>query len=345
MPVKIYSMVTCVLVCLTIFSLLFLHFNLNYDIVSAPKHSFNISILIWYWPFGRSYSLAGDICWDMYRIPGCHLHDNHLLFSHSDIVVFHHHELKTHQLHLPLHLHRPANQKWLWLSLESPASNGNLASYNGLFNWTMSYRRDADIFIPYGELVSKMHAKDDEINAFHENKSSLACWVISNYNPQQARVKVIQKLMKIINLDLYGYSFKRPLPHEKLLPTISQCHFYLAFENAQYKDYITEKLWRNSFQAGAVPVVLGPPRENYEAMVPHDSFIHVNDFKTVEELAEYLNQTTANPIRYRSYFKWHRNHTVKLYTDWRERLCKICTVYHKLPPKKIYQDLQGWANK
>ncbi|KPP59238.1 alpha-(1,3)-fucosyltransferase 7-like [Scleropages formosus] len=302
----------------------------------------NISILLWHWPFGHQFELDGDVCWERYGIPRCHLHNQRSQFYYADVVVFHHNELKNGTQKLPLDLCRPPEQKWLWLSLESPASNGILYAYNGLFNWTMSYRRDADIFMPYGELVPKKTTKEYIIP---KNKSFLACWVVSNYVTQHRRSKVYESLKKLIKVQVYGNWAKRPLTVKELLPTISRCYFYLAFENSEFKDYITEKLWRNSFQAGAVPVVLGPPRKNYELLVPPNSFIHVDDFESLDSLVDFLKQLASNETQYRSYFKWQEHYEVKVYADWRERLCKICTLYQKPLNKKVYHNLHAWANR
>ncbi|XP_018613830.1 alpha-(1,3)-fucosyltransferase 7 [Scleropages formosus] len=306
----------------------------------ATNHR-NLTILLWHWPFRKPYNLAGDVCGDWYSIPGCLLKDNRSLFHQADIVVFHHTELKTRSSGLPLHLPRPPRQKWVWMSLESPATNQDLTSFNGLFNWTMSYRLDADIFIPYGKLIPRTSQEDYTV----PNKNCLVCWVVSNFQAKHKRTAVYRSLRQLIPIEVYGMLAKKRLPASQLLPTISRCRFYLAFENSQSRDYITEKLWRNSFQAGTVPVVLGPPRPNYEAMVPGNSFIHVDDFNSTAELARFLIQLASDEERYRSYFRWHRHYDVKLYTDWRERLCSICARYNQLPHNKVYHDLNSWANK
>ncbi|MBN3323822.1 FUT7 fucosyltransferase, partial [Atractosteus spatula] len=158
------------------------------------------------------------------------------------------------------------------------------------------------------------------------------------------RTRVYKQLSQLMAVDVYGRYKQRPLSPEGLLPTISRYRFYLAFENSVYRDYITEKLWRNSFQAGSVPVVLGPPRADYEAQAPPGSFIHVDDFNSTGALAAFLRGLAADEGRYRSYFEWRRRGRVKLYTDWRERLCTICARYRQLPPGKVYHDLDAWAH-
>ncbi|XP_037632746.1 alpha-(1,3)-fucosyltransferase 7 [Sebastes umbrosus] len=301
----------------------------------------NICILLWHWPFGRSYRLKGDKCLEMYNISRCFLTANTSAFSTADVVVFHHHELRGGLSSLPLHLDRPASQHWVWLSMEPPVNNGNLTQFAGLFNWTMSYRRDADIFIPYGKTM----VGGDKLGfPAASNRSCLVSWMVSKYKPHQVRAGVYQSLKNQIPIEVYGKWNRKPLSAKKLLPTIAKCIFYLSFENSEAKDYISEKLWRNAFQAGAVPVVLGPSRATYEALAPPGSFIHVADFKSTADLAAYMKHVAADRQAYEKYFQWHHTHRIKTYTDWRERLCQICVQYPSLPANKVYQDLESWVN-
>lgn len=300
----------------------------------------NITILLWHWPFGMRYNLTGDVCLRDYNISGCILVDNQTLYESADLVVFHNFELMFHKQQLPLHLYRPAKQRWVWLSLEAPQNNGNLSPFKNIFNLTMSYHPGADITVPYGKLLLRTNPGLDVI--VPKSKRYEACWVISNYKKWHKRSEVFQELTKSLNVQLYGSFGQKPLPKEALLPTISRCYFYLAFENVQSPHYITEKLWRNAFQARTVPVVLGPPRTDYEAVTPPKSFIHVDDFKSVKALSEYLRGLIKDPEKYNEYFSWQNKYVVKLYTDWRERLCNICPIYGQFPAQKVYGDLGAW---
>lgn len=302
----------------------------------------NINVLLWHWPFGRSYTLDGNKCLQMYNIGHCSLSDNTSDLSSADVVVFHHHELSYSLSALPLNVDRPVSQHWVWMSMEPPINNENLMQLNGLFNWTMTYRRDADIPIPYGKTIRGEDNSSFQIPA--PNRSCLISWVVSKYNPDQARAHVYQSLKKYIPINVYGSWNKRPLTDKNLLPTIAKCVFYLSFENSQTKDYITEKLWRNAFQAGAIPVVLGPSRATYEALAPPGSFIHVEDFKSIAQLAAYLKHVAADRQAYEQYFEWRHTHRIKTYTDWRERLCQICVKYPSLPANRVYHDLESWVN-
>lgn len=301
----------------------------------------NISILLWHWPFGQPYKLNGNKCLELYNISGCFLTDNTSAFHTADVVVFHHQELSRGLSSLPLHQVRPAFQRWVWLSMEPPVNNVNLSQFNGFFNWTMSYRRDADIHVPYGKTVL---GGDQQGFRAAPNRTCLVSWVVSKYKPHQARAIFYQSLKEHIPIEVYGKWNKKHLSNKKLLPTIANCLFYLAFENSQAKDYISEKLWRNAFQAGAVPVVLGPSKATYETLAPPHSFIHVEDFKSPADLATHLKQVAADKQAYKNYFRWHGTHRIKTFTDWRERLCQICVRYPGLTPKKVYHDLQSWVD-
>lgn len=312
-------------------------------LIFNQNHSPNLTILIWHWPFGAQVSVEGDVCWDLYKVPGCRLVDQRSFFSSADVVVFHNRELVQHHEKLPLDLPRPEGQRWAWLSLESPAHNGNLKEFPNIFNMTISYRRDADVYAPYGELQPRRD-EGQPVEGAPPNKTVFACWVVSNYQNHHKRTKVYQELKALIPIQVYGQWSKISLSSENLLPTINRCYFYLAFENSQFKDYITEKLWNNAYRGGAVPVVLGAPLDDYTAVAPPHSFIHVDEFASVKDLAEFLTQLAKDEKRYGEYFTWKQKWKVKAYSDWRERLCQICTLYDSLPQHKVYSDLHAWDN-
>lgn len=315
----------------------------NPSTVSNWSSSRNVTVLLWYWPFGRPLSLRGDVCWDLYRIPRCRLVDQRSLFPSADVVVFHNRELVLRRQKLPFHLPRPRGQRWAWMSLEAPVHNGNLWRFANIFNMTITYRRDAEITVPYGELQPR-EAGGPLVEDVPLNKSFLVCWVVSNYRSQHKRSQVYRELKAAVPVKVYGRWTKTPLPSRALLPTINRCYFYLAFENSLSKDYITEKLWRNAYHGGAVPVVLGPSVDDYKAVAPPNSFVHVDEFASVKDLAEYLQELAEDEKRYGEYFTWKHEWDVKLYTDWRERLCKICSQYNRLPQQKVYSDLEAWVN-
>ena len=59
--------------------------------------------------------------------------------------------------------------------------------------------------------------------------------------------------------------------------SIIGCRFYISFENAICKDYITEKTY-NALKLNTIPIVLGGV--NYSSLLPPHSFINAAEFIT-----------------------------------------------------------------
>lgn len=315
--------------------------SIGHTNVKAVQKSY--LILIWNWPFDTRQNIDVDFCKENTGVSNCSIVDNRSRYHDADIVLFHNWELaNTHTVPLPVHLPRPMKQKWVWLSHESPLYNGDVKPLNGYFNLTMSYRRDADIYAPYGHMVPRKEVSKEPLENFiPKNKTHLACWFVSKNQPEYERVRVYNELKTVIPIEVYGKVTGKRVEESQRLPTISRCYFYLAFENSVYKDYITEKFWYNSLVSGAVPVIVGASREDYEAVAPKDSFIHVNDFKSVKELGEFLKNLVEDKERYASYFKWRRKYNAEL-QYWLNQLCEVCPKMSSLPQYKVYKDLDAW---
>ncbi|XP_029414543.1 alpha-(1,3)-fucosyltransferase 4 [Nannospalax galili] len=245
---------------------------------------------------------------------------------------------------------RPPGQRWVWMNFESPSHSPGLRGLAAdLFNWTLSYRADSDVFVPYGFLRPRGHPSDQPpgLGPPLARKRGLVAWVVSHWDERQARVRYYHQLSRHVPVDVFGRNGPgRPVPASGLLHTVARYKFYLAFENSQHVDYITEKLWRNAFLAGAVPVVLGPDRANYERFVPRGAFIHVDDFPSAAALAAYLRFLDRNVAVYRRYFHWRRSYAVHLTSFWDEPWCRACQAVQTAgdQPKSI-RNLAGWFER
>ena len=110
-----------------------------------------------------------------------------------------------------------------------------------------------------------------------------------------------------IKLTRFGKCSGKPLPHNLtvLCEELSRFKFYLAFENSLHcQDYLTEKVLYKGFVAGVVPVIYGPTKGDAARILPRKSYIHVEDFKTVDDLANYLHYLDKNETAYSEYFQW-----------------------------------------
>lgn len=125
--------------------------------------------------------------------------------------------------------------------------------------------------------------------------------------------------------------------------------FYLAFENSNCREYITEKLYKNAFGNNdldhlVIPIVLGAPKKDYVKLAPLNSFIHVDDFKSAKHLAEYLNLLDTNDQLYYSYFRWKKDG----YFIETKFMCRLCALLHNSfisGRKKSYTNIKEWWNR
>ncbi|XP_071056747.1 alpha-(1,3)-fucosyltransferase B [Onthophagus taurus] len=183
-------------------------------------------------------------------------------------------------------------------------------------------------------------------------------------NPIQ-RDSYVKKLMDYMPIDSFGKCLNnKELPEElqlnnegvydlyqeDLMNFIAQYKFSIAIENCICNDYITEKLWRPLI-AGSVPIYFGSP--TIKDWLPNNkSAIILDDFKTIKELADYINQVNKNDTMYLEYLQ-HKlaDHNLKMTNEFLQREinnrkdtsiegynCYLCKSFHEKtiynPPKQ-----------
>ncbi|XP_074160592.1 alpha-(1,3)-fucosyltransferase 4 [Sminthopsis crassicaudata] len=337
---------------------------------SAPPRP--VTVLMWWEPFGgKGKSSPAPDCQRLFNLNGCRLLTDRRAYWEANAVLFHHRDLVRTLDWPPPQIEpgdvldqdtttagaassgrpdRPPGQRWVWMNFESPTNSPRLESLEGsLFNWTLSYRADSDIFVPYGYLYPRSNPEEPPSGLISSlaRKHKLVAWVVSHWDEGQARVRYYRELSQHVEVDVFGQGGPgQPVPDPGLLHTVARYKFYLSFENSQHLDYITEKLWRNAFLAGTVPVVLGPSRANYERFIPRNSFIHVDDFPHAAALATYLRFLDRNLNEYKRYFEWRRRYAVHILSFWDEPWCRTCQALQRAgdQPKKI-NNLAAWFRR
>ncbi|CAL4165914.1 unnamed protein product, partial [Meganyctiphanes norvegica] len=211
----------------------------------------------------------------------------------------------------------PVDQLWVVLSFESSYSFTNrkyqaqMLSRLG-FNWTMHFRQDSDVSIPYGvisQIEDPIHAMVNSRSDYwsRKDRDKLAAWMVSHCRTDSARESYVKELKKHIRVDIYGgcgnltcgtaqyQARKDQWKLKECTDVTNEYFFYLAFENSICRDYVTEKFFRSLGQ-DVVPVVMGGA--DYALIAPHHSYIDALDFTSPKDLADFLKNVASHPSLY-----------------------------------------------
>jgi hypothetical protein len=265
------------------------------------------------------------------------------LIKQADAIVIH-----GWNLDKKLPDYRSAKQRWVFLLNESPKNYKNFwkdfesKDFNGVFNWTMTYKRDSDIRLLMWVFKERKERPKDSIDIY-KGKQKFALAVISNCKNKE-RLDLVREIQNYSSnrVDFFGKcgdSCKN-----KCNVTFKDYKFYLSFENSFYcKDYITEKFFRNGILAQAIPVVKGARKENYFNLnTPNDSFLYVDDFKSIKELVDYMLKLDADHQEFNKHHKWRE--TFYLKENYIGHWCELCNKLHEDKTEKFFEKFDELYN-
>ena len=290
-------------------------------------------------------------------VTNCLLTYRHRLFPRSDVVIFHGQDMPdTFELE-ELNSRRPKGQIWIYFVLESPSNARDTYFFRDMFNWTMTYERNADIFLPYGSYVTLKPGETSSYGQINpDKKDRLVVWTVSNCGG--LRDWFVRELKNHIRVDIFGSCadsvYQPHLQDEECEKDSPECEnllkrykFQLAFENGNCVDYVTEKYWGGPLELGIVPVVLGGA--NYSEMAIPGSYINVFDFDSIKTLADYLLYLDKNDTAYMEYFVWRKLYKVDGYltgatfTKHYPWTCDICAKAQN-PKRKSYKRISDFRD-
>ena len=223
---------------------------------------------------------------------------------------------------------KPSGQLWALQTGESQSRiEIDLAKWNGYFDYSFTFKQDSDWRYRW---ASSLELHNDANATEWQDVSQVvkALWFVSNCNEEgeyevtSVRVEYAVELAKYIQLSIYtrkelceaninkhGRKLVVNLPDEKQ-PSLSDFHFYLAFENSLCEDYITEKFWKIlEGRHLVIPIVMGGLRmEEYENIAPPNSYIHVRNFTSPKHLAEHLRYVVSNEKAFNYYLEWRNKY-------------------------------------
>ena len=87
-----------------------------------------------------------------------------------------------------------------------------------------------------------------------------------------------------------------------------------------------------------LPIVMGARPEDYAKVAPPNSYIHVDEFPSPEQLADYLQLLHQNDDLYNNFFKWKGSGR---YIDT-NFLCRLCAMINDKTRLTWYEDIEAW---
>lgn len=239
-------------------------------------------------------------------------------------VVFHVPTLDHDITRLPK---RPG-QRWVAHSMESAVNYPRLddPAFMQTFDLTMTYRRDADVWVPYLPLdeFPQVGVDPTDDRRSHDGAAAIA-YVASNPHTHSRRDEYVAELMRHIAVDSYGASLNNrswddDLGRSTKNATLARYPFTLALENSVAEDYVTEKFY-DPLLMGSVPIYLGAP--NVADFAPGSGcYIDVRDFDGPATLAAHLRDLLADAAAYRALHTWREAPLRAEYRTMRARVAE-----------------------
>lgn len=274
---------------------------------------------------------------------------------------------------------RKPHQRFVFFMMEPPPNGPQFTSpiYNFFWNYTMTYRTDSDVPMPYGFIapkVDRIHGGDlravqilqtewpvdfnatDFIKNVLPNKGAdffkaadkpkKVAWVASRCKSNSHREEFVQELKKYIEVDVFGkcgtpcdVSGARPYEGNCSTQIMGDYKFYLSLENNFARDYVTEKFFMR-MNDGLVPIVLG--QANYCRIAPPHSFINALDYDSPKALADFLLRLDKNDTEYLSYFWWKDHYNVVSQDLAMRSFCDLCAKLNEDVEPHSYPDFKEW---
>ncbi|XP_060075577.1 alpha-(1,3)-fucosyltransferase C-like [Ylistrum balloti] len=293
-------------------------------------------ILLWTTYFTADWVYLGNMKYSKYD---CSVTSDKSEIESADAVLFHYLDL---WLWKKVPGYRRLDQVWIMYNMEAPPHQHYTGrSWSNSINWTLTYRSDSTVHLPYGEFMPLIKAERDVAfrkysnKDFFVSKTKMIVAAISDCPDDAKRYRHISELEKYVNIDFYGKCGNLACSTDGRGECDSKTYkFRIAFENANCQDYVTEKFWRSLYQQ-TIPIVNWKVNQIIEA--PPHSYINIYDFDSIKELSEYLYLLSSSPTLYNEYFAWKTK-----YKPTRSTMYRLCDALHTPRQAQTIIDPRKW---
>lgn len=164
----------------------------------------------------------------------CVLTNNRSDMDSNDVVLFHWRDINV----LDLPEEKASHQTWVLFNMESPVYT-YMKFPSKIFDiklferidWLMTYRKDSDVYVPYGQVVK---CGPQQGVKHLSNKTKQIAWIVSHCDTSSQREVLVEQLKKFVDIDIYGSCGHLFCPQDESCWDMieREYKFYLSFENS-----------------------------------------------------------------------------------------------------------------
>ena len=248
---------------------------------------------------------------------------------------------------------KPQGQIWVLYLHEAPTIAPMFKIWKGLFNLTMTYRRDSDIYDPYAGFRKTNRTpllRGKQFNSSDWDIRKMALWLVSNCHTHSKRELYARQLKKISDVHVFGKCAVEPqeCPRHNMTDCLyisKQYKFYFSFENSLCRDYVTEKAFKVYREGENSHLYIPVVRADYTVnlILPPDSYIDTSRYgASVEQLAMKMNNMSS--IKASKYFKWKYTYKVKSEDEPEFYYCSLCDRLRQGDKyyNRVYDNIDVW---
>ncbi|KAH6933078.1 hypothetical protein HPB50_011894 [Hyalomma asiaticum] len=317
-------------------------------------------ILVWNRPTAESYvTYDHAVCPTKFRRNAvCDVTDDRNALPRSDAVVFNDDRLTT----WGLPFYRMPFQRWVFwskrrVSPDEPVSVEEEATFRRLrhqINWTMGWRGDADVVLPYKTWHCRVPM--DESLAKSAKQPSVAkrdiAWILSSCERRRLEQKIrfatrqrgdnYTATADRISIQVFPSCGRKHCsqPRECISHIAKNYHFVVVTMDPDCFRTPYELIYE-AFLHDVVPIVLAHPGATID--VPPNSVVSSSDLQDAGELAEHLRHLLNNRSLYESYFDWKKTCSFSAVPS-EDEFCPLCRALVNTPVRDAssYDDVHEW---
>ncbi|KAF9294666.1 Alpha-(1,3)-fucosyltransferase 11 [Mortierella antarctica] len=228
-------------------------------------------------------------------------------YEESHLVIFQQWQMNLNDLP-PKEVVYSGKKAWIYNSVEAPTNYARSGELGQLFAYRWTNWLNADFVESYFQPGLGLNSFIEKVlrpplmtlekkNALRirsqDNKRGLApvAWIVSDCDSVSGRRFFVYQLRKYVDVDINdGDDFTA----EEIA---AQYKFYLAFENNNCDDYVTQKLLR-AYEVGAIPIVDGP--SDYSRFDATGNAVLQSDYfdNSPKKLGRYIQQLDQDDTLY-----------------------------------------------